>query len=677
MTNAAAGGEGKGGARSRSPSARQGRLGDAEPHECHPVGDRAQRVRARAGDICGRLINVGPMTCVVGEVGVRSVAVSGCEVVQAIELVLRDRDWRTVPWTVATVDIGEAHDQVDIAYRGHHRGNGLSVDFVASITARADARLDFEASAVVGAGSSYNRLGVCIVLDSRSVAGASFTGIGEHGRITGRFPEAIGPQEVRDGVLCALHEPVHRLHMSLATGGTLELAFAGDLWETEDQRNWSDGSFKIYSTPLALGFPHRASGETTISQAVRIGAARLPRVKPESQEVCIEVADGTQLSVPPIGCVLQRLPTSATPAQIAHLRMVSLGHLRFNVHLATAGWLAEVVAAAAYCEAIGASLELAVYLHPDSACLLEKLAVLPASARIARLLLIHEDAQTGKANETTPEELIEPARRVLGSRIPIGAGSDFHFCELNRRLPRLDLVDGVFWPINPQAHARDDDTVVGSLAIQGEQAHAAREIAGDKALYVGPVTLAPPARQLPGMTDPRKSAAEADEGDPRHHGLFGAAWTVGSLKYLLEEGAAAVTYYELFGPRGLLTRRDREWGRGRQAYPLFHVLADAAGLRGAPINECESSAPRKVVGLCAGSRGQPRTLMVANLTPSEQDVEIRGLDGAGCVRRLNRETVAAAEGDPRTYRKSAVKHVAMKRWRTSLMPYETLRLDGE
>jgi len=32
----------------------------------------------------------------------------------------------------------------------------------------------------------------------------------------------------------------------------------------EDQRNWTDASFKTYSTPLALGFPHR-SGPDSVS----------------------------------------------------------------------------------------------------------------------------------------------------------------------------------------------------------------------------------------------------------------------------------------------------------------------------------------------------------------------------------------------------------------------------
>lgn len=33
-----------------------------------------------------------------------------------------------------------------------------------------------------------------------------------------------------------------------------ELHFEGDIFETEDHRNWSDASYKTYSTPLDLPF---------------------------------------------------------------------------------------------------------------------------------------------------------------------------------------------------------------------------------------------------------------------------------------------------------------------------------------------------------------------------------------------------------------------------------------
>ena len=39
--------------------------------------------------------------------------------------------------------------------------------------------------------------------------------------------------------------------------------------------------------------------------------------------------------------------------------------------------------------------------------------------------------------------------------------------------------------------------------------------------------------------------------DPRQMSLFGAAWTVGSLKYLLDSDVTSISYYETVGERGL------------------------------------------------------------------------------------------------------------------------------
>jgi hypothetical protein len=49
----------------------------------------------------------------------------------------------------------------------------------------------------------------------------------------------------------------------------VQLAFYGDIFETEDQRNWSDSSYKTYSTPLHLPFPALVmEGETMQQQVV-------------------------------------------------------------------------------------------------------------------------------------------------------------------------------------------------------------------------------------------------------------------------------------------------------------------------------------------------------------------------------------------------------------------------
>ena len=45
----------------------------------------------------------------------------------------------------------------------------------------------------------------------------------------------------------------------------------GDTFETEDQRNWTDASFKTYCTPLGLPFPVEIKKGDVVEQSITIG----------------------------------------------------------------------------------------------------------------------------------------------------------------------------------------------------------------------------------------------------------------------------------------------------------------------------------------------------------------------------------------------------------------------
>ena len=48
------------------------------------------------------------------------------------------------------------------------------------------------------------------------------------------------------------------------------LDFHGDIFETEDQRNWTDASYKTYSTPISIPYPVRMLKGDKISQKVEL-----------------------------------------------------------------------------------------------------------------------------------------------------------------------------------------------------------------------------------------------------------------------------------------------------------------------------------------------------------------------------------------------------------------------
>ena len=62
--------------------------------------------------------------------------------------------------------------------------------------------------------------------------------------------------------------------------GAEEVTAEGDVFEMEDQRNWTDGSFKTYVRPLALPWPYRLADGEVLRQSVTVswtGAGRPAR----------------------------------------------------------------------------------------------------------------------------------------------------------------------------------------------------------------------------------------------------------------------------------------------------------------------------------------------------------------------------------------------------------------
>ena len=83
--------------------------------------------------------------------------------------------------------------------------------------------------------------------------------------------------------------------------------------------------------------------------------------------------------------------------------------------------------------------------------------------------------------------------------------------------------------MNPQVHAFDDESLVETLDGQSAVAANARRLAGSRAVAVTPVTLRP--RFNP-------NGGESQPPDPRQGSPFAAAWTLGSVRRLAEQGAA-------------------------------------------------------------------------------------------------------------------------------------------
>jgi D-apionolactonase len=687
-----------------------------------------------------RTLRAGPVTAQLEDRDLRYVRIGGVEVVRRLYVAVRDENWGTVPGELAHVALEAAEDRFRVRFDVLHRECGVDFTWRGEMTGAPDGTITYAMDGVAGAAFRYNRIGFCVLHPSLEAAGRPYRGETPSGPIQGTLPLAIGPQRIEGGTIFALFPAVSRLTIDLAGGVTARFDFEGDLFEMEDQRNWTDDSFKTYGTPLALPFPRDARPAQVIRQRVTVsidgvpepaGAGRVPasrrdvgRVPASRRDVGrvpasrrdargseaaekgaepaekgaeaaekgaeprLELGDPLGRGLPSIGLGISSHGGALDVREIERLRKLRLDHLRVDLHLRDRGYPDALARAARECEALVCALELAVFVTDDASTELAGLAArLPSSPPISRFLVFHEN------EASTAGRWVRLARERLAG-VAAGAafagGTNVYFTDLNRNRPEIEAMDAVAYSINPQVHAFDEASLVETLAAQAATVASACSFCGDRPLIVSPVTLQP--RFNPNATGPEPEPAPGElppQVDPRQMSLFGAVWTLGSVKYLAESGAASVTYYETTGWRGVMETEagpplpDRFPSDAGAVFPLYHVLADLAEGKPGELLACRSSDRLAVDGIAlrAGALRPEGVVLLrvlaANMTPIEQRVTIGPLPtGRATVRCLDAGTAPAAVADPERFR-SGMETATVRDGKlvVDLAPYAVARID--
>jgi hypothetical protein len=578
----------------------------------------------------------------------RYVRVGDDEILRGLYSAVRDRNWDTILPQVSNVEVendGDAFSvgfdvvcrerEIDFAWRGTLTG---SSEGVVTYTMSGEARSDFE----------RNRVGFCVLHAPTSVAGRACRVEKEDGTIEdGVYPDLISPHQPFFDMRAISHE--------LSPGVRATVRLKGDVFEMEDQRNWTDASYKTYCTPLAEPFPVALKMGDRVEQSVTIELEGDVHRDDEGAErpAVVSVATARSRPLPPIGLGVASQGGPLTETEIERLRRLHLSHLRVDVHFAGAVWKRQLAEAASQAAALEVDLEMALFVSDAARAELKSLAELATQLPVARCLVFHV------AETTTSARWLDIAREELdGIDAPIVVGTNAYFTELNRERPPIEACDGVCYSLTPQVHAFDDASLMETLEAQPWTVESARHFCGDRPLHVTPVTLRP--RFNSHATGP---GLEVEEGalpsqvDPRQMSLFGAAWAVGSLATLAGADTASLTYFETVGWRGLMEREEGSPSDAfpsipGAAFPMYHVFAWVGGMQGGDVMETRSDRPLRVQAMALNQDGWIRFLL-ANVTgaPQTARVECPGLTGAVRMEVLDLASVEVAMTDPQAFRR--------------------------
>jgi D-apionolactonase len=594
------------------------------------------------------VLHAGPVRVVFADGDLRQVRRDGTEIVRRVYVAIRDLDWNTLPGEISDLQIADDGGKFRIRFTRRHRSGGLDYQWQAEIDGEADGTIRYRMHGAARSAFPYAKIGICVHHPTDGFAGQPYHGTAPGGPVDGRLPDAIGPQiHLDDGTDLPLFEPVSDLAVTHESGGVVRFEFSGDLWEMEDQRNWTDASYKSASTPASLGYHHEAAAGDQFDQQVVIRAAGLTlaaaQAGPDTGRLTISVGEADGPLFPPVGLRCADPAADWSDRARAVLRAIGPAHLRADYYPAAAGPV--LAAAARHAADLGCGLELAVFLPAGD--------VTGAVARLADELRATWPPLVRVLAFCEAEESSSPATvAAVGSAlaqagcadVPVVAGTNVYFNELNRHRLPPGRAAGLAWSVNPQIHAFDDLSLMENLQAQPATIATARSFAPGAALFVTPITLRPRFNAV-AVTDQESPAGALPEGtlpwpvDVRQPSLFGAAWTLGSLAALGHAGADGLTYYDTVGPAGVIESPAGSpapaefFSRPDTPYPLAVVLADAARLAGGRVCRISGADPARVAAIAvrqpdrttastAASTTVRTTVLLANLTAGTCEVAV-------------------------------------------------------
>jgi len=553
---------------------------------------------ARGSTGRGRVVHAGLLTAQLDGVDLRFVRWGDVEIARRVYVAVRALSWDTVLPEILEVEADESEDGFRVHCRCRHAEGPITFEWNGTIAATSAGVLTYEMDGEASTDFGYAKIGLCIHHPLTTV-GRPYHGDTPAGAVAGRFPAAIAPQIHVGEIDLPVFPPVTSLVIAQTDAVVAEFSFGGERFELEDQRNWSDASFKSYSLPADLGYRFHASTGERLRDVVTIAArGDVTAAPPGTDEpVVVELGAATERGMPAIGLGFGGRPAGAEELRL--LQRARPAHLRTDAHLARAGWREQLAGADAEAVRIGCPLELAIVLAGDPERELAALAAeLPDMASpVVRVIVLHE------SEEVTRPIWLAAARGQLCpllADIPFVGGTSANFNELNRNRECVSDADGIAYSLNPQVHAFDDLSLMENIAGQPEALSTLRTFCS-LPVAVSPIALRPPSY----AADPRQSIP------------FAAAWTLASVAALARAGAASLTYFETTGPRGIVDG---------EPHPVHDVFATLGEWSGGTLVDLHVSDDLVVAALACLVDGRT-VLALANLTDSPCEVDVRPGDG--------------------------------------------------
>ena len=307
-------------------------------------------------------LRAGPLSMIFEAGDLRYIRFGDREILRRIYVAVRDHNWDTILPQLTNVQIEREGDSFRITYDVENKHGEVDFFWKGTITGDANGTITFSMDGEARSTFRRNRIGFC-VLHPMSCAGIPCRIEKVDGAVEeSTYPISIAPQHLINGEIkpVAPFNNMRAVRYEVTAEVEAEVRFEGEVFEMEDQRNWTDASYKTYGTPLSEPFPVEVPAGTKISQRItltlntqRESSTKTRDVTP--QPITLEISSTDTRPLPRIGLGVASHGEPLNAGELERLKLLNLSHLRVDVDLTQPDYEATLRRATDEARALGIS----------------------------------------------------------------------------------------------------------------------------------------------------------------------------------------------------------------------------------------------------------------------------------------------------------------------------------
>jgi phosphopantetheine adenylyltransferase len=553
-------------------------------------------------------LRAGPFNMIYENGFLRYIKYGSNEIIRMIYMALRDKNWGTYTPLIENEKLDISLYSFDIEYTCRYEENS-QIFFIWNATIKGDeqGKIIFTIKGKTLKDTWKNRAGFCILHPIINTAGQPLTAINTDGaKVYSCFPLSISPVNPFLDICKLQWQNRQREYV---------LEMTGEAFEMEDQRNWTDTSFKTFCTPLKNPYPVLLKAGTEIDQQVcfyPIDALQATAEDVESNHIQVTIDESAISTLPAIGVGASTEILYPGGKLLNAQQGMKWDHYSVDIQVSRKGWQQILQSEIRIAEQLQTSLFVVLELTDQFALEFSEFADLTARHKnLLKYILV-----TTRDEPVTIQKMIEWCGIKIKEEfdsVLIGIGTSTNFAELNRNRRTVNNIDFISYAIHPQEHAFDNLSLIENLASQADTVLCAKQIYPRTGVCISPVTLRKRFNPYAQNSADREQT-NGQKADPRQISLWAAGWTLASIKHLSETAVMSATYFQTGGKQGVCDAEGK-------LYPIASLLKSILDLKDATVIKTTVSEPLQCSSLLLAA-GNKKYLFLTNHTDKALTVKL-------------------------------------------------------